>query len=346
MSAAVRVSLVLTVLNEASSIERLLDTSRAQTRQPDEIVIVDGGSRDGTPDRVRALAAGLALPVQLLERPGASISAGRNAAIAAAAGPIVAVTDAGVRLDSNWLARLIAPFEAPDPPDLVAGFFVPDLTLGRGAGAFPGRFRTALAATIQPAVEDIDPERFLPSSRSVAFRRDLWQAVGGYPEWLDYCEDLVFDLSLRAAGARFQFAPEALVYFAPRESWGAFFRQYYYYARGDGKADLWRRRQAIRYGTYFGALAFCYLTRRRPWLWPALAVPGVAYCRRPAERFVGFSAGWPVGARLAGLTLIPAIRVWGDLAKLIGYPVGVRWRLTHRPPSHRKVRPRPNPPGA
>jgi len=43
-----RVSVICTVLNEGESIRRLMDSLVAQSRQPDEIVIVDGGSRDNT----------------------------------------------------------------------------------------------------------------------------------------------------------------------------------------------------------------------------------------------------------------------------------------------------------
>src|ERR1051326_5124056 len=60
-------------------------------------------------------------------------------------------------------------------------------------------------------------------------------------------------------GCRFAFAPEAIAWFRPRPSLAAFFRQYYRYARGDGKADLWRARHTIRYATYLTAVA---LTRR------------------------------------------------------------------------------------
>jgi glycosyltransferase involved in cell wall biosynthesis len=43
-----RVSVVATVLNEAQSLSRLLDSLAAQTRLPDEVVFCDGGSTDGT----------------------------------------------------------------------------------------------------------------------------------------------------------------------------------------------------------------------------------------------------------------------------------------------------------
>ena len=42
-------------------------------------------------------------------------------------------------------------------------------------------FETAMGATVLPDLSDVDPLKFLPSSRSVAFLKTAWQAVGGYP---------------------------------------------------------------------------------------------------------------------------------------------------------------------
>ena len=66
-----------------------------------------------------------------------------------------------------------------------------------------------MSGTVLPAMDDIDPQTFLPSSRSIAFTKEAWAAVGGYPEWLDYCEDLLFDLALRDRYS-FAFAPAAI----------------------------------------------------------------------------------------------------------------------------------------
>ncbi|HZR97761.1 MAG TPA: glycosyltransferase [Chloroflexota bacterium] len=311
-----RVALVATVLNEGATIDALLASVAAQTRSPDEIRLVDGGSTDDTQARARAWAA-RGLPLTIEVRPGASISAGRNAAIAATSAPLVAVTDAGVRLAPEWLAELTRPFADP-AVDVVAGFF---------RAAPRTAFEYALGATTLPFEADLDPARFLPSSRSVAFRRTAWARVGGYPEWLDYCEDLVFDLALKRAGCRFAFAPRAIAHFRPRPTLRAFFRQYYLYARGDGKADLWRERHAIRYGAYLGLPLLLALVRRQP----ALAVPAAAlvgaYVRRPYERLWALTAGQPAGLRVAALLWPPLLRVAGDVAKMLGYPVGVTWRL-------------------
>ena len=309
----------MTVLNEVDSLPRLLDSLAAQTRQPDEVVVCDGGSTDGT----RAvLEAESRFPLRVLERPGANISQGRNAAIRAATGEVVAVTDAGVRLDAAWLEEILLPFEEGDA-QVAAGFFRPDpKTL----------FETAMGATVLPELQDIEPERFLPSSRSVAFRREAWRSVGGYPEWLDYCEDLVFDFRLRARYGAFVFVPEALVHFRPRPSLRAFFIQYFRYARGDGKADLWRLRHAIRYLTYLGAVPLIgILGAIASPIWWALyliAVPGMLWL--PWRRLSRMWRGMSLLQKAKAALWVPLIRVTGDVAKMVGYPSGLWWRCQHR----------------
>ncbi len=315
------VSLVMTVLNEAGSLPVLLDSILAQERRPDEVVIVDGGSSDQTV----ALACDFAqraapdLPVRVEVLPGANISAGRNRAIELAQGEIIVVTDGGVVLHAAWLARLVAALEAG--ADVAAGFFVP---------APQGSFELAMGATVLPAVEDIEPATFLPSSRSVAFRRAAWERAGRYPEWLDYCEDVVFDLALRREGVRQQFVPAARVAFRPRPSLPAFFRQYYRYARGDGKADLWRRRHTIRYGVYLGAPLGWLLGSHWPVLRWLIVIAMLAYVRRPYQRLWALAAqssGGKLDQYLRAAAWVPLIRLTGDVAKMVGYPVGVRWRL-------------------
>ena len=324
-----RVSLIVTVKNEAGGIGALLDSIAAQTRLPDEVIVCDGGSTDAT---LEALRGETRFPVRVIERPGANISQGRNAAIEAASGDIIASTDAGVRLDPDWLRVLVAPFGREPQTRVVSGFFAP---------APQTTFEAAMGATVLPERRDIRPETFLPSSRSVAFKKEAWKEVGGYPEWLDYCEDLIFDFALlekyRSFGSAqdkpFAFAPEALVYFRPRGSLRAFFKQYYRYARGDGKANLWLRRHVIRYATYLvavpGIAALSVVIS--PWLLLLYLAGAAAYTRTPYRRLRPRLRGMTPGDKLKAIALVPVIRVVGDVAKMIGYPVGVAWRIRQRP---------------
>jgi glycosyltransferase involved in cell wall biosynthesis len=333
-----RVSVIATVYNEYASIQRLLDSLAAQTRRPDEVVICDGGSTDGTAELVEAYARRQppSLPnLRLIVEPGANISRGRNLAIAAAAGPLIAATDAGVRLEPTWLAQLVAPWDEAEAkgheaPLAAAGFFVADAE---------GVFQKAMAATVLPLLDEINPHRFLPSSRSVAFTKDAWARAGGYPEWLDYCEDLLFDFAVNAQRPErptaFAWAPAAIVHFRPRTSLRAFWRQYYHYARGDGKADLWRKRHAIRYATYLVVLpallghAFFGVFAR--WLGLLGLLAGIAlYCRRPWQRLRTLRRDLTGAQQLAAAALVPVIRVVGDVAKMVGYPVGLWWRVKNK----------------
>ena len=216
------------------------------------------------------------------------------------------------------------PFEAAaNPPDVVSGFFLPDPH---------SVFETAMGATVLPTPAEIDADAFLPSSRSVAFRKTAWRQVGGYPAWLDYCEDLVYDFHLMEAGFQFAFRPQALVYFRPRGDLRAFFKQYYRYARGDGKADLWRLRHLVRYGTYLvlGPLLLVLGLLYSPWWWALLAVGLVAMVWTPYRRLLPMLDGYTLAEQLEAMAWVPVIRVTGDVAKMIGYPVGLLWRNRHR----------------
>lgn len=336
-NSAMNVSVIVTVYNESASIKRLLDSLARQTRHPDEIVICDGGSSDGTVELIHRHVADFtdAHPsLQLLVEPGANISRGRNLAIAAAKGPVIAATDAGVRLADDWLENLVAPWDQAvddsDTPLAVAGFFLPDTD---------SVFMTAMSATVLPLPSDIDPDSFLPSSRSVAFTKEAWSQAGGYPEWLDYCEDLLFDFGINDqcpdAPTGFVWAPEALVYFRPRESLSSFWTQYYRYARGDGKADLWRKRHAARYVVYFGLapalLGHAFFGFFARWLgWLGLLIGLLLYCWRPLQRAVKLGHDLTPFQRILAFALVPVIRVVGDVAKMVGYPVGLWWRFRNR----------------
>jgi glycosyltransferase involved in cell wall biosynthesis len=333
-----QVTVICTVLNEGESIRRLMDSLVAQTRAPDEVVIVDGGSQDNTIAVLQTYAGHL--PLRILSAPGANISRGRNIAIAAATGEVIASVDAGVWLEPVWLAELIAPFEAANLQNsqstqtvatcrVVAGFFIPDVQTP---------FEIAMGATVLPTVAEVNPQTFLPSSRSVAYTKTAWAAVGGYPEWIDYCEDLLFDFRLRDSVGSFSWASRAVVHFRPRSSFRAFFKQYYRYARGDGKADLWRKRHLIRYATYLIALpVLLVLSVTHSPLWLLALLAGVlAYCRTPYRRLKPYLSQLNTRERIQAIIFVPSIRFVGDLAKMIGYPVGWVWRLRQwdRPEIH------------
>jgi glycosyltransferase involved in cell wall biosynthesis len=324
------ISLICTVFNEGANIRALMDSIVAQTRLPDEIVIVDAGSRDDTVAILQSYAD--RLPVRVIIEPGCNISRGRNRAIHEAQGAIIAVTDAGVRLAPQWLEAITDPLRENTAVQVVAGWFEADPRT---------TYEAAMSATVLPSLESVAPETFLPSSRSVAFRKAVWLAVGGYPGWLDYCEDLIFDLRLFKVAAPFTFAPRAVAHFRPRGSLRSFYKQYYLYARGDGKADLWRKRHLARYITYLVLIPAIFLLG--VWLHPSFfllyLVGGAVYMASAYRRLPAMLQRLPNVRPFDALyaaAMIPIIRVVGDIAKMIGYPVGIGWRQRTNPPDWRR----------
>lgn len=315
------ISVIVTVKNEGAAIRPLLDSLIQQTVQPAEVVICDGGSQDNTIEILESYRRWL--PLTVISAPGSNISEGRNRAIEAARGPFIAATDAGVSLSPIWLEEIIRPLRK-DGAMVVSGWFEADPYTD---------FEVVMGATVLPELRDVDPRTFLPSSRSVAFHKDAWRAIGGYPEWLDYGEDLIFDMALYERYGPFPLASRAIAYFRPRRTLRAFYRQYYLYARGDGKANLWPERHAVRYATYLLVIPLLLrLIWREKWVgWAGLLGGSIAYCQRPAQRLWRATPGWRLPSRIRALALVPIIRVVGDVAKMAGYPVGVLWRWRKRP---------------
>jgi glycosyltransferase involved in cell wall biosynthesis len=213
-----RVSLICTVLNEADNIADLIISIMAQTRQPDEIVINDCGSRDNTVAIINDFID-RKFPIRLVHG-GTSISTGRNNAIEAAAGPIIVRIDAGLTLEPEFIEKLVAPVEKgiadftaghayPAPQSLLEAVSSEMLYL-----RLPAVYK-AIAAGVWHA----------PGRNGAAYYKSDWEAVGGYAHYLDATEDRVMALRMRRLGRRYMFVPDAKVHFRPRENLQQLFRQ-------------------------------------------------------------------------------------------------------------------------
>ena len=270
---------------------------------------------DGTLERLRERAA-TEPRLRVLDTPG-NRSVGRNAAVRAARHDVIACTDAGVEVEAAWLREIVRPFEEGAGVDVVAGFYRPIASTA---------FERAAGIVSAPHVREIDPDRFLPSTRSIAFRREAWRRAGGFDEALAHNEDTPFALALKAAGCRMAFAPAAIVGWRPRGNLTAFYRQHRRFGFGDGESRV----QGWFYGTiaakYGLALVLLVLGFAIPAAWILVAAGVALFVAQQAYRGFG-RVGW-----LEALVGVPALKVVYDFAYLNGY---LRGRLGP-PASHRR----------
>jgi glycosyltransferase involved in cell wall biosynthesis len=227
------VSLITTVYNEAGNIIKFLDSYSQQNLYADEFIIIDGGSTDGTQDIISNFAKEHAfLRIKLIIKEQfnrkfttSPISVSRNYAIENCSNEIIAVTDAGCTLDSNWLSEITIPFEDKET-DVVSGWYEVKPV---------NTFQEIYCEMFIPKLETIRDDTFLPSSRSLAFRKKCWEEVGGYPVKDAYCgEDTKFDLDLKAAGFKFRFSSKAIVFWNAPKTLEEANSKHYYYGFGDG----------------------------------------------------------------------------------------------------------------
>jgi glycosyltransferase involved in cell wall biosynthesis len=238
-----KITVVVPVRNEEHSIRSLLLSLLDQTLLPDEIVIVDGGSRDATPEILAAQTQQHA-NVHLIREANALPGKGRNVGAAFASSDWLAFTDAGAIPANDWLAQLAASAQTNPETDVVYGGWEP----------ITDTFFKECAAIAYANVpnEQVD-ERFIQARAvfSSLMRRSVWLAVNGFSEELRSAEDLLFMDRIDSAGFNVSYAPAAMVRWSMQPNLWRTFQRFVTYSRHNMLAGLWRQWQAkvlARYG--------------------------------------------------------------------------------------------------
>ena len=184
------VCLIMTVFNERQQIELWFKSFLAQSRYPEQVVIVDGGSNDGTFEFLKNAKFPLSVEISVISDPSCSkretygpIARGRNVAIAHSEFDRIISIDAGCIMHPQYIQSMCDSFNAGH--DYICGCYdvPPD------ANSYQLLLRSSFIPDFQSA--RLGP-RFLPSSRSFAFTKSLWKAVGGYSENAFAGEDTKF----------------------------------------------------------------------------------------------------------------------------------------------------------
>lgn len=256
-----KISVVVPVLNEEQSIRALLDGLLCQTRLPEEIVIVDGGSTDATPRIVEEYTA-KTHSVRLIREFDALPGRGRNVGAAHATHEWLAFIDAGVRPATDWLAGIAERAESNPTVDVVYGAWQP----------VTDSFFKECAAIAYAYVPENGVDEQSRAILSSLMRRSVWQEVGGFSEQLRSAEDLLFMSKIDECGFKTAYAPDAVVSWSLPSSLRRTFRRFFIYSRNNLKAGLGRQWQVsiiLRYVVLLAVAVVVSITTPR---WPVVVV--------------------------------------------------------------------------
>ncbi|MCS7138835.1 MAG: glycosyltransferase [Crenarchaeota archaeon] len=225
---AVKVSIVIPVKNNAKLLERCLASIRDLDFPKDvlEVVIVDGGSTDGSVEVARRFGCKVVVEDKGL------IGYARDIGVKHSSGDFIAFTDSDCVVDKGWIRELLSCFV----DEKVAAVGGPNITpedecdFGKSVGEV-----LALLSKVGPRyglrAEEVMEVYHNPTCNSM-YRRRVLEEVGGFNHKLVTVDDEELDYRIRQRGYKILYTPKAIVYHCRRRSWRSFAKMAYNYGLG------------------------------------------------------------------------------------------------------------------
>jgi glycosyltransferase involved in cell wall biosynthesis len=207
------ISAIIPVYNGANYLRETLDSVVGQTKLPDEVLLVDDGSTDGSAALIAELVAehSSKAAFRVITQPNAGQSAARNAAVEAATGELLAFLDQ----DDLWYPGHVAALSKAFASDQELGWVYSDFDEIDGEGRLITRRFIAAHQMKHPKTnlhQILGSDLMVLPSASI-LRRTAYLAVGGFDVDLSGYED--DELFLRMFRGRWtsQFVPKSLTMF-------------------------------------------------------------------------------------------------------------------------------------
>ncbi len=283
--------MVIVTWNRRNFLHACLTSLARQTGAEFETIVVDNGSRDGSPEMAEA-----EFGARVIRNPdNRGFCAANNQGIAAARGEFVALLNNDAEAEPGWLAALhractrspevgmaaskVLVWEDPSRIDKVGHLMYPDVqNKGRGSGATDtGQF-------------DREEEVLWPDGCAAMYRKEMLDRIGGFDEdFFAYGDDAELGLRARIAGWKCIYTPEAVV----RHHRGSTL----------GKDSAWRLELIERNRLLLAVKLFPWsLLLLNPFYFAARVAAGVMAARHGAgdtAHFPGLRGKWQMAKALA-----------------------------------------------
>ena len=227
------VSVLVPMRNEERFIGACLRSLAAQDYPPDrfEVLVIDGDSTDDSREIAQAFAAHGDLDLRLLDNPARKTAPGLNVGLEAARGEVIVRVDAHAEVAPDFLRQNVEALRETDadavggPIESVAEGLVGEaiaLAMSSPFGVGNAAFRYA------------QEPQYTDTVAFAAYRRDVFERIGGFAEDIDFGEDDEFNYRLCEAGGKIYLTPNIRSIYHTRSTLPELFRQY----RGYGKAKV------------------------------------------------------------------------------------------------------------
>ena len=292
------VSVVMPVRNEAHTIRRSIESVLAQSLAPTDVIVVDGGSSDGT----REILAEYGDRLTVLDNPKGIAASGMNIGIAVAQGSYIARVDGHWWIEPDYLERLVrvlANYNSSCAGGQMRYTWLDDDPMHRAIAL----------ATASPLGRDNREEVHpVETVYGAVWPRSTFDLVGMFDEDLVRNQDDELSLRIRKTGGAILCDPRAVLHYRPRSTLSGLFDQYRQY--GMWKIPVYRKHpDAVRPRQFALAawVASLVLGLRFRWMWmPSVGVYllliGIAAIRRDrglapriAAAFVARHTGFGIG---------------------------------------------------
>jgi succinoglycan biosynthesis protein ExoA len=227
MAGIQRISVIAPMRNEGPNVDTFVVDLAAQDFEGElEVLVADGASDDGSPERLQAAAQAAGLRLRVVENPDRAVSPGLNACIRKATGDLIVRLDLHSRYPSDYLRRCAEVSEQTGAWN-VGGRIVPTgtTTVERAVATAMDSPFGGIGWTRHSGDGPVETDTVTFG----AFRPEAFERAGLFDEELVRNQDDELNLRLRKAGGTIVLDPSIEVRYRPRGSLRKVWDQYYEY---------------------------------------------------------------------------------------------------------------------